>query len=320
MADVQILIQEIKVDGGVIDLGHLLTSAYIEKADIWSPLLILTFNDVDSIVRDEYHIRKDSVLKVKIADPLADDEAYFLESFTVLSTLLKGAVLTINCVQSDIHKLIFPIGQARIFRNQTGVAIIKKLIGGKSIRYLSGSAAALETYHLLPNSKPANLIRRIAKETGNLAFYSRGEFTFKSYDELMSEASTTYYWNDSRQKHQIVEYRALQDNWKRERKSFKAFDVDKGIIQTGDDGPAEWLGVAKQNTLESMNKIPIPAIILTSSGNALLRPGKPINHVWNKFRSESEVDESLPRQSLIHSITHFSEANSYQNKIMTVTL
>lgn len=321
MADTQIFIQGIKYNGKDMDLGHILSSAYIERADIWSPLLILKFNDVNSIIRDEVGLKEGDEVEVRLADPLAGDSFYHIEQFTVLSMPLQGSTLTVNCIQSDIHKLVFPAERSRIFRAQSGLSVIKALLNTGSMRFISDKSAAIENYHLLPTTRPANLIRRIAKETGKMAWYCRGEFTYRSYQEMVSASKPIdYHWNDSRQKNQIAEYQVMNSLWKKKDvadRTYCAFDIREGIVKAG-SGPLEWMGAAKKNTLASMGSIPSPALSFSAIGNAALRPGAVIKHAWNKTSADALLDESLPAKSVVYSVTHYSGTNTYQNKVLTM--
>ena len=322
---VQILIQSIKHNGKEIDLGHLVESVYIEKADAWGPVLILKYNDINSIIRDEYRIVEGDVLTVTIGDPLTDDELNLTEQFTVLSMPLNGPLLTINCVQSDIHALLAHAGSARIFRAKSGLYLCQQLLNKSGVKYSSSKNPIIEDYHLLPGTRPVNLIRRMARETGRLAWYARNEFTLKSFDELMADGDSSaieYHWNDSRQAHQIANYDKLSSHWKKKDsadKNYIAFDFKEGIVSEGSgSGPTQWMGAAKKNTLSAMGDIPIPSILFLAAGYGQAQPGKVVKFTWNKSQSSQLLDESLPSKGLIYSVSHHQAGNLYQNKIMTI--
>ncbi len=323
MADTQQFIQSITFNGQDVDLGHLLESAYIERADPVGPLLILKFNDISSIIREEYGITKDSEITVSIGDPLGRDEIYENESFTVLSMPMLDSVLTINCVQSDIFKLSQKAGSARFFTKKSGASVVKQLFNNRSIKFSSSSDAIIEDYHLLPQGRPIDLIRQIARETGRLAYLHRGVFTLKSFSELFDTANTLeYHYRDSRQDNQIAGYSLLDSRWKKQditTKKNMSFDIEKGFISSG-SGPVEHISASSKLTLKSLLVLPQPAIELLMEGHGAIRPGARIDIKWNKLQIESPIDESLPESVLVGAVTHFSKANRYQCKVLGLTL
>lgn len=323
MAEIQQFIQSIEYKGKPIDLGHLLESTYIERTDIAAPLLILRFNDVDAIIREEYGIKNQDEIKVSFGDPLGRDAIYEDERFTVQSMpMASGHVLTLNCTQSDSFKLLAKAGTARFFVGEPAISVIRKLFNGAPLKFSSVSDAAIEDYHLLPQQRPIELIRQIARETGKLAFLSRGVVTLKSFDELLQEGLKKpfdYHYRDSRKDSQIIDYRVLDSRWKAQdilNANYASNDISKGMVKGNSPAPVEFSGVSSKATLKAMRSLPIPAIEFLVDGHGGLQPGKVCKTTWNKLQAESPVDESLPDTVVIGSVSHYSRANRYQCRVM----
>lgn len=323
MAEIQQFIQSIEYKGKPVDLGHLLESTYIERTDIAAPLLILKFNDVDAIIREEYGVKNQDEIKVSFGDPLGRDAIYEDERFTVQSMpMASGHVLTVNCIQSDAFKLLPKAGSARFFVGEPAISVIRKLFSGAPLKFQSSDSAAIEDYHLLPQQRPIELIRQIARETGKLAFLSRGVVTLKSFDELLQEGLKKpfdYHYRDSRKDSQIIEYRVLDSQWKAQdilNRNYAAADMVKGKVDSKAQLPTQYTGVSHKQTLAVLGKMPIPAIEFLVEGHGGLQPGKVCKITWNKLQAESPVDESLPDTVVIGSVSHYSRANRYQCRVM----
>lgn len=323
MAEIQQFIQSIEYKGKPVDLGHLLESTYIERTDIAAPLLILKFNDVDAIIREEYGIKNQDEIKVSFGDPLGRDAIYEDERFTVQSMPMdSGHVLTVNCIQSDAFKLLPKAGSARFFVGEPAISVIRKLFNGAPLKFQSSDGAAIEDYHLLPQQRPIELIRQIARETGKLAFLSRGVVTLKSFDELLQEGLKKpfeYHYRDSRKDNQIVGYRVLDSQWKAQdilNANYAANDMSKGMVKGNSPAPVEFSGVSSKATLKAMGSLPIPAIEFLVEGHGGLQPGKVCKIAWNKLQGESPINESLPDTVVIGSVSHYSRANRYQCRVM----
>jgi len=328
MADaIQIFTQSIKFNGESLDLAHLIETSYIERMDVWGPLLILKFNDLESIIRDEVGLKEGDILTVTFGDPLTEDTLHLTETFTVLSMPFAGGELTINGVQSDIFPLMSPAVTSRAFRQRSGLYLCQQLLNKKSATFNTSKNPIIEDYHLLPQTRPLNLMRRMVRETARMAWYARNEFTLKSFDELMSDGMSDaieYHFNDSRQNNQIADYELLENKWKKKDtadKSYISYDFSQGVLVSGGSSgsPPEWMGAVSKNTLAAMNNVPIPSVLFLASGFGMAKPGRVVKFFWNKSRSSTTMDESLPANGLIYSVTHHARGNLYQNKIMTLT-
>lgn len=323
MAEIQQFIQSIQYKGKPVDLGHLLESTYIERTDIAAPLLILKFNDIDAIIREEYGLKNSNEIKVSFGDPLGRDAIYENERFTVQSMPMgSGHVLTVNCIQTDAFKLLPKAGSARFFVGEPAISVIRKLFNGAPLKFHSVTDAAIEDYHLLPQQRPIELIRQIARETGKLAFLSRGIVTLKSFDELLQEGLKKpfeYHYRDSRKDNQIAGYRVLDSEWKAKdilNANYAANDMSKGMVKGNSPAPVEFSGASSKATLKAMGNIPVPAIEFLVEGHGGLQLGKVCKIAWNKLQGESPIDESLPDTVVIGSVSHYSRANRYQCRVM----
>ena len=324
MPEVNQHIQDIHHKGREIDLGHLLESSLIERMDIVGPLLILRFNDIDSIIKEEYGIKKDDELTVSYGDPLGRDVMHESERFTVLSMPFINNVRTINLVQTDSLKLLMPANEARFFVRESPISVVKNLLGGSPLRFASSVNIVTEDYHLLPKTLPAKLIRQIARETGSFAFINRGVFKLDNYDALKKSANTLeYHYRDTREENQIIEFRQMDGEWKKEgvvKKNHAFFDIKKGIVRSSNYKKAatEWMGVGSKLTIDSMRVMASPVLELLMEGHGGLKPGEICKIKWNKLQTESPIDESIHDEIMVGAVTHYTRANRYQCKVMGV--
>lgn len=315
-------IQSITHNNEELDLGFIVEASYIERTDIVGPLLILRFNDSERLIREHFKIKAESLLYVALGDPVGRDFMHESERFTVQSIKMSADVLTLNCVQSDAYQLLAQAAKARFFVGDSAVSVIKKLMNSAALDYQSSQDAVIESYHLLPQQRPFDLIRQITRETGRLAFITRGKLYFKTFAEMQEEGlkrPLQYHHNDTRQDNQIIGYRLFDGAWKAKdltKRNYVAFDMEKGVISSGDSkAPTVFLGAASKTTLKAISNIPVPVIEFIAEGNSELSAGKVCNIKWNKLQTESPIDESLPENILIGSVTHYSRANRYQCKV-----
>ncbi len=303
------------VEAGTFDLSFLKEVTFVETIDLSGPRLMMTFDDTNSIIRDDMKVKERDVLQIRIADVWERDGIDQTVQFVIWTMPNRANMVTLNCMQRNVDLLKQPAKDSILFPKASIETILKRLAPG--LKYNVGSFPALEAYHLLPGERPTRLLRQIAKERGGLCFYRRGSIVFQKLGELLKkEAKHTYEHDNRRAKNQIVYF--TRDNAKalikdRVERNVIGWDMVKGIMKSGKKTtkPPEFVSVCNMPTMNNLTEIPYPAIDFIALGNGAFVPGMPISLKWNAARVDAPIDESLPAKVVIGTVAHYYSSQKY---------
>jgi len=321
------LLQRVKLfkngeDAGVFDLSFLKEVVFVETIDLSGPRLIMTFNDPDSIIRDDMNVKERDVLEVRIADVWERDGIDQTIMFVIWTMPNNGSMVTFNCMQAHIDLLKRPAKESILFTKKPVETILKRLAPG--LKYEVGNFPAIEDYHLLPGERPTRLLRQMAKEKGGLCFYRRGKLVFKKLTELgKTKVKHTYEYDNPIAKNQIIHFtRANARSVIKDRveRNIIGWNMVKGIVKSGKQTakPPEFVSVSNMPTMNRLLEIPCPAIDFTTLGNGALMAGIPIALKWNIGKIDAPIDESLPVKVVIGTVAHFYSTQKFFTRVKGV--
>jgi len=303
-----------------LDLSFLKEATFVETLDLSGPRLMLTFDDPDSILRNDVKLKIRDVIEVRIADverQQEEDEAGMDQAlrFVIWTMPNQGNLIIVNCLELNVDRLKIPARETIVFTKKPPETILKKLAPG--LKYSVGSFAALEDYHLLPGQRPSKLLRQMAREKGALCFFRRGSMVFRTLaSRLKLEPKSTYEYGNQAAEKQIISYvrpnakSVLRDAVER---NVIAWNMEKGFLKSGKktDKPPEFVPAANLATMNNLLAMPYPAIDFIASGNGALVPGIPISLKWNMLRIDAPLDESLPSKVVIGTVAHHYSSQKY---------
>ncbi len=307
-------IQKIILPGGEADLNHLQEAALIEKADLSGPSLVLRFNDLDAIIKDEIGIRQFDEITLVYADILYRNAVNRQDKFIVLNhPESHQRILTLNCLEKTIFKATLPSKKARFFTGKTDLDVIKALLpAGK---YDAKEGPVIEDHHILPGERPTNLLRRICRERGQLLFLRRGEVIYQPIEELYNRVEFDYHYRDTRKPEQIVDYRWLDNQEKvRDRldRHFVGWSDTEGYIKADvkTEFGKEWTGFQSRYTLNKQHLLHEVVLDMLWDGHGGIRPGVAAKTTFRKLSAKPY--KKLPTQVAFGNVTHWYRTNKYQ--------
>ena len=307
-----------------LDLSFLKEATLIETLDLSGPKLILTFDDPDSIIRDELGLRAKDILEVRVADMWVRDEMDQTMRFVVWTPPNEGRIVVLNCMEESVHRLKQPAKDAVLFRRPAAEAVLRRLAPG--LKYSCSSFPAIEDYHLLPGERPTKLLRKMAMEKASVCFYRRGRLYFKRLAELYASLpEITYEYNNPQAENQIEAF-AIPNTESLigdlHLRNFIGWDMVKGFVRSGRETrrPPEFVSVANIATMDNLLRVAYPAIDFPTAGNGALMPGITLALKWHTDRLDAPIDESLPPKILIGTVSHWYSAQKYISRVKGVVV
>lgn len=314
----QLLVQKILVGGAELDIALLQSCTYVETLDLSGPRLMLTIQDRDNIVRDDFGVVEGASLTVSFSDQHLRGGLDVSEEFVIRSVVVAQNIsLTVSAFPKPIHKLKTPSEEA-LFLNDTDVpGVIGKVLPGIPLE--SDQLPAVDMWHLLSGERPSKKLRGLAYESAAAFYYLRKKFYTKSYAKLWAQPSfAEFHYDDARKTNQIVSYTGLyRKDLANERmnRSFVGWDMVKGVLGQGGGGPVEISRHSQEHKLAAMNTYMLPAIDFGTHGWGSLKPGVCIDLKFHRSQEGKPFDESLPEKVLLTAVAHHYATNRYSCRV-----
>lgn len=317
------LVQSMALNGEGLDLSFLIRATFIETMSLDGPKLIVTFNDRESILRDDMGITESTVISVVLADPFNSGELDWSAEWVIMTMPVdEDDNVTFNLIPKMLHDLKRPAPVGRCFVQLPVSNILRRLAPNVPIDV--GTFPFKRDFHLLPAQRSSRLLRQIAKELGAVVFIRRGTLVFRTLDELYNQpAKYEYHYNDTRQVYQIAQYTLPNDGSIVEdltHRRYIGWDDVKGVVKSSrhSNSPIEHCGATSKAVLDNLSKIPVVVLDANTQGNGGLQSGVPIGIVWNRSDLERPIDESLPVKVVLGTVAHSFEKGRYLNRIKGV--
>jgi hypothetical protein len=307
------LVRSIKCDGNEIDLSLLATCAYIEFMSLEGAQLMVEFNDIESIIRDDYAVRAGVTLEVEFNDFSNDS---FTEEFQVLANdPARAGFIMVSAMQSQVAAAKVPAKRSRFFVDKTVEDIVKALmpkVASWDIENING----VYTYHLLQNMTPSKLIRKIERDLDISVYVLRGVGYIKACKSIDTEThNVTLEYNNPAAAYPISALSPfdLSKLWAREvGKAYFSWSMVGGVISNDSaDGVPVFVSHRTVPQLKNLTKQFMPALNLNCFGSLQMSPSQKVEMIFHRHDNESVIDESLPDTATITRITHFQTGLNY---------
>mgnify|MGYP005809754567 CR=1 FL=1 len=315
------LVRSIKCNGVLVDPILMLSCAYIEFMSLDGAQLMLEFTDAGSLIRDDYGFKSGAIIEI-VFDDFSNDS--FTEEFEVLTVNPAGGnVIVVNALQKNVSLSKVPARRPLFFVDESASTIIKTLLPDVG-EWEEEAISGLYTYHLLQDSTPSQLIRKIERDLGVSVFIVRGVGYIKSCQSIVDqEKIVTLEYNNPAAERPISALSPfdLSKVWAREvGKAYFSWSMVGGMV--GDeslDGTPLFVPHRSVPQLEKLSKQFLPALNLNSFGSLQMSPSKKIEMIFHRHNTERVIDESLPDEGIISRITHYQLGLVYSCNIEVST-
>lgn len=307
------LVRSIKCNGDEIDLSLLATCAYIEFMSLEGAQLMIEFNDIESIIRDDYAVKAGVTLEVEFNDFSNDS---FTEEFQVLANdPARAGFVMVSAMQSQVAAAKVPAQRPFFFVGKTVESIVKALMP-KVTNWDAESISGVYTYHLLQNMTPSQLIRKIERDLDISVYVLRGVGYIRACKTIDAETHyVTLEYNNPAAAYPISALSPfdLSKLWAREvGKAYFSWSMVGGVV--GDeslDGVPVFASHRTVPQLKNLTKQFMPALELNCFGSLQMAPSQKIEMIFHRHDTENVIDESLPDTATITRITHFQTGLIY---------
>lgn len=318
--------QSVKIDGGqAVPIYNLVSGSYSEEIELNGPMLLMSFNDSDSSLADDYGLREGAVIDVRMGDAGSNARAaYFASKFTIISSMPDGDHLQLTAIEKGVYDIKQPTARTLVFGGQTPTEILTALFPGYRLEVPADVRTAPVTYHVPAGSVPSLMLRKMAKELGCALWVARGTVYCIPYKSLLERSpkdgpiKLEYQGNTSRTDgYSIYSYqpayvsaRAARD----EKRQYMTWDTVAGFqISTLNEGcPRVFLPVASLDTLDSAIWRFTDCMTADLSGCGIFAAGLTVGVRINRMSTESVIDESLPLIQAIRKVSHIQTPNNYR--------
>lgn len=313
-------VQSLFVGGVEVDRTLLISAAYMESIDMSCPSLIVEINDQRGDMRDEIGLVEGAEIKIEFGNVLGADEALFIEKFIVSVAPIKSGVIKVEAFSKAVHQLKEPCVKPVFFVEESVTNILSLICKGLGL-VVDCSVVGKATYHLNYDMTPSRLLRNIARDFGAAVWICRGVIHFHLFERLMTQKTFLKAGINSNDVDiTITAHDAIRDKKLYERitqKKYHSWATDKGMQSSTTHGNKSHVIMAypPQRQLDNLSKYFQPMMVFECDGMADFEPSKMIKFLMIRLSKDSEIDESMPSRMLITGITHFTQSNSYLNRI-----
>ena len=315
-----LLVQKLMIDGQEIDISLMLSMTYIETLSLDGPRFIITFNDMENIIRDDSGLAEKSVITIVMQDQHLQGGLDITEDVVIRSvTANDNGNLVAQGFPIAVDEAKKPATRTCFMINQSALAIGLAMMPSAPV--ITDPFTQVEQFHLLAGERPTRKLRKLSRELGAAIYYQRGFLNIKSLQGLFMEPIfDTYHYNNEGEEAKIVTYKSLyRDSLASEliHKHYNGWNINDGHLQaTRNNGqPVEILPLNTLSQLDNQNWVLLPVIDFGTHGRGALKPGLTIGLKFHRAREGRPFDESLPEKVLIYLVAHHYEANSYKCRV-----
>ncbi len=310
-----LFLQSLKLNGEEIPRGMIISTAYLEIAELGGPQIEIKIRDVTGTLIDNIRVGYGSIMDVT----MGDDKTLFKETFFVIKAPLQQDVVSVMGFAESVRKIKNPTAQPKFFVNKQPGSVLNSLSNGMKVE--SDSFKKLNTYHLNMGQTPSSLFRQIARDHGALCWFARGKLHMKGMGALAKVKPTlTYELNNPKAEYLINRFNNVNQDYSFQRsRQTRAVgnSMTDGLRTAGDKSlPVQMVSDSDQGILNNRSKFLMPKLDIECLGNAVLTAGMPLKIILHRYSKENRVDESIPKDMVIERVTHFEDRSGYMARMI----
>lgn len=291
------------------------TASYMEVMNLRSPVLQLKIRDVSNHVSNEIGIKAKTRVIVKMGGGMSQNGEVWAETMVVVSMPYSGDVLTLNLVPEALYVLCQPSSKPAFFVDQQPLTILRALLPF-SVKMLPDPFPRMGTYHLNMGEKPTSLLAELATDNGARAWLARGIFNLCLLTSFHTQKPIfTYEMNNPQAQRTLSKVSAINQDatfLDKVRFRFTGYSETEGFISVGNpDYPVKQIPYAERAALRNRLYTLVPKLDAECEGNEAITPGMVLSVMIHRYDSESGLDESLPKNMIVMSVTHHEDRRTY---------
>lgn len=311
----QYFLQSVAIGNVEIPRNMITTASYIEQLNLKAPILRLEVRDTSNYVVSELGLKEGAKLVVKMGGGADNSSAIWADTMVVVCLPYQNDVLSILAVCESLYSLCQPASRPLFFVDKQPADILKALVAG-SAQLFTDPFPKLTTYHLSMSQKPTSLIAAMASDHGSRAWIARGSLNMRTLTSFEKKKPRRTFEMNNPQAHDTFSKVNLinQDDafLAPVRYRFVGYSETEGFISVGSPAlPVKNVSVSDKSTLRNLSYTLVPKLDAECEGDPSLTVGDVISVLVHRYDSDSGLDESVPKNMVIMSATHYEDRRSY---------
>lgn len=311
----QYFLQNLTINNTPINRDIVLSCAYMEIDDLEGPQVEITLRDTTGRLIDNLGIKYGSTMVATMGDP-DGARALWQDTFFILEAPARNDTITIIALTDAVRRLHAPAAKAQFFTNQAPADILRQLAGG-SLAPVADAFNLSGTWHLNNGEVPVDVVRRMARDNGAIAWVAKNKISVKAINGLLSAgAAFKYESNNPKAQNVITRYQILNADYAASQAHdyrYVGFSQTEGVQTAGGDAvPVKMTGETDPNVLKNRTIGLIPKLDMECQGNAGLSVGDVINVKLNRYDNTNTAIEALPPEMVVMRVTHLEDRFNYR--------
>lgn len=318
----QYFLQNITINNQLINREDVITCCYMEIDDLEGPQIEVAIRDATGRLVDNLGIKYGSKMICTLGDPNGQ-AALWQETFFVAEAPARNDTITVIALAETVRQLHAPAAKAQFFKDAQPADILTAVTEGK-LKSRADAFNLTGTWHLNNGEEPVNLVRRMARDNGAMAWVSKGNINVKAIKQLLNVSPAfTYEANNPKSAFRINKFQILNADYAASSAHdhrYVSFSQTEGQKSAGGDGvPVKIVADGDQSTLQNRLIGLIPKLDIEVEGNAGMGVGDVLNIKINRYDDSNTVNESLPPYLVVMRVTHYETRFNYRCRVILGT-
>lgn len=313
----QLFIQSVAINGEKINRDLVVRSSYIESLGLRGPILMMDVHDYTRDIIDNKKLNSQSIITITAGDATGTGEL-FKDDFRVISYPLENDLIRIQAVSKGVAAILVRSPTPTYVNGDTAANIIGLFT---KMPVQSSAQERTLTIHVNNGDKPAYPLMRMARESGAAIWSAKGKIFFRKYSEFASQSPAFKYEasNPSAEK-TITKARYITNDYMERQATdynFVGFNSTEDFQSAGNSAaPTRFVSSGDPQTLANLSTSFKPKMDIECNGNPNLTVGMTLSVLINRYSTDSQSDESVPRKMVIGSITHCEDRVGYRVRMI----
>jgi hypothetical protein len=315
MALAQYFLQKVTINNTEIAREDVMSCCYMEIDDLEGPQIELVISDRSGRMVDNLGIKYGSTMICTLGDPDGSG-ALWQDTFFILEAPARNDTITVIALVDAVRKLHAPAAKAQFFTNQQPADVLAKLVNGE-LAPVADSFNVTGTWHLNNGEEPVGVIRRMAQDSGAIAWVAKSKINVKGINQLLNKGATfTYEAMNPKANLHILRYQILNADYAASQAHdyrYVGFSQTEGQKSGGGEGaPVKMVADTDPGVLKNRTIGLIPKLDMEIAGNAAMSVGDVINVKLHRDDGPNTLNEAIPSDLVVMRVTHYETRFNYR--------